>query len=160
MMKLCAIAVVLAAIASPAIAQSGSVPVPAEFASAHTLFLSCGGAPLLASREKEGVTMLYTSAYHALSSAGHYRLTSTPADSDITAVISLEDRLSGVSYGSSAEADFIQLAVYDTKTHALLWNIDEPVDGAIRKASFQKNIDASVAKIVADLNSLAAGKLP
>lgn len=159
-MKACT-GVIAFALSTFAAAQSPSVAVPSQFASARTLFLGSGGAAILDNQDKEGTAMLYPSAYNALSSAGRYRLTSTPAEAEIYAVISIEGGQSSVSHGTSSQQRiFIRLAVFDTKTHALLWNIDEPLSGAIRKATFQKNIDESVAQIVIDLNSLAAGKLP
>jgi hypothetical protein len=151
MKKLLALALACIAISIPALAQSPAVAVPSQFATAHTLFIGYGGAGGLTNIESTAT--LYTSAYHGLSS-GPYRLTTTPADADLSAVFS------GEGAPGSAGVTFIRLAVFDTKTHALLWIIDERVNGGFKKDSFQKNIDESVAKIVAALNSLAAGKLP
>jgi len=148
----------LCAAAFPAFAQSPEVTVPSQFATAHTIFLASGGAAPLGNN-KEGAAMLYSSAYKALSS-GRYRLTTTPAEADLSAVISIDAGFSDVTNGSSFEHPFVRLAVFDTKTQALLWNIDEAIGGAFRKATFQKNIDETMAKVIADLSSLAAGKLP
>lgn len=153
-------ALVIAAIPVATFAQSPSVAIPSQFASAHTMFLGCGGASVLGFRAKEGSTMLYRSAYRALTSAGHYQLTGSPENADISAVISINAGFTSVTNGNSYENGFVRLAVLDTKTHVLLWNVDEPMKGAFLKSSFQKNIDESVAKIVTDLNTLAAGKLP
>ena len=150
---------VLSTFAAAAVAQSPSVPIPSQFASAKSLFLGSGGAAILGSREKEATAMLYSSASNALSSGSRYRLTGAPADADLYAVISIES-FANVINGNPPAPALIRLAVFDTKTHALLWNIDEPVDGAIRKVTFQKSIEESMAKIVIDLDSLAAGKLP
>jgi hypothetical protein len=151
MKKLLALALACVAISIPALAQSPAVAVPSQFATAHTLFIGYGGLGAL--NNIVSTAMFYTSAYHGLSS-GPYRLTRTPADADLSAVFS------GEGIPGSTAVTFIRLAVFDTKTHALLWIIDERVNGAVTKVSLQKNINESVAKIAAALNSLAAGKLP
>jgi hypothetical protein len=74
--------------------------------------------------------------------------------------VSVGVNYSMVTSGSSTQSPYVRLRVYDPKTHALLWEIDELLSGAFRRATMQKNIDESVAALAADLKTLAAGNLP
>ena len=136
-----------------------SVPVPSQIATAKTAFLGSGGAPAGVTEEKQVVAALYPSLYRALASANLYQMTSTPAQAELSMVVSLDTFISGAATGSSLEYDFIRLAVFDTKTHALLWIIDEPIDGQFRKKSYLKNMDNTTARVVADLKQLASGTI-
>ena len=158
MMKL-AIAVTFLAASTMTVAQSPTVMLPAQLTSAHTMFLGYGGAEVLGKNVQEGASMLYSSAVKALST-GHYQLTNTPTNADLCGVISIDAITTNTINGNSSESASVRLAIFDTKTHSLLWTVEEPLEGAFRKASFQKNLEDSVAKLVADLNSLATGKLP
>ncbi len=53
-----------------------------------------------------------------------------------------------------------RFAIHDCKAHALLWILDEIVTPALRAATLQKNIDASIGQLLADLDTLAAGSAP
>ena len=133
--------------------------VPTQFATAHTAFLSNAGAPSLANREKEGATMAYESISGALVKDRHYKLTPVPSDAELAFEVSIQ-ATDQISKGDSVNSGYLRLAVYDVKTHCLLWNIDEPVRGAFRASSFQKNIDEASGKIIADLHALISGKQP
>lgn len=133
--------------------------VPSQFATARTAFLSNAGAPTFGVREKEASTMAYESVYKALGADGHYKLTGAPAEAELSFEISIGE-VDSVLGGSSISSGYLRLAAYDVKTHCLLWNIDEPVKGAFRAASFLKNIDEATTKLTVDLHSLIAGKQP
>lgn len=137
-----------------------TVPVPSQFATAKTAFLASGGAPAGSSHEKQIVSMLYSSVYQALASAHLYQMTATPSQADLSMIVSLGAFTTDVTNGSSFEYNFLRLSVYDTRTHALLWNVDEPLAGAFREKTFQKNIDTTSSKVMADLKTLSSGAIP
>jgi hypothetical protein len=143
------------------LAQSpGTVPVPSQLATAHTAFLASGSAPGAGRYEPLIAQMVYTSFYKSLSAAGQYHLVGGPADAELSMVISSQSHVSAVTNGSSFDANFIRLEIYDIKTHTLLWAIDEPLEGAYREKTFQKNVDKSIAALISDLKTLAGGALP
>ena len=137
--------------APPLSAQSANaVPVPSQFATARTVFLASGSAPGSGTHEVLIARMVYSSFYRSLSTAGRYHLVSAPADADLSMVISAD----------SLNEPSLQLDIYDIKTHTLLWTLDEPLLGAFREKTFQKNIDKTVAALMNDLKSLASGEVP
>ncbi|MGH9617016.1 MAG: hypothetical protein ACRD28_09775, partial [Acidobacteriaceae bacterium] len=147
--------------ALPLSAQSANaVPVPAQFATAHTVFLASGAAPGAGGKEVLIAQMVYSSFYKSLSAAGRYRLVSTPDDAELSMVISTQTAMSDVMKGDSVDESYLRLEIFDVRTHSLLWTIDEPLNGAFREKTFQKNVDKSVAAIMSDLNSLASGAVP
>jgi hypothetical protein len=136
------------------------VPVPSQFATAKTAFLASAGSSAVSIREKDVSSMIYTSMYRFLASAKMYQLTTAPADAELSMALSLESVVTSVTNGSSFGYTFIRLSVVDTKTHSLLWNIDEPINGAFREKTFLKNVDDATSRVMADLKSLASGKIP
>lgn len=155
------VAALLVQTALPLSAQpTSAVPVPAQFATAHTVFLASGAAPGTGGKEVLIAQMVYSTFYRSLSAAGRYRLVSAPADAELSMAISTQDAISGVMQGDSVDELFLRLEIFDVKTHTLLWVLDEPLNGAFREDTFQKNVDKSVAALMSDLNSLASGAVP
>jgi len=147
--------------ALPLTAQApAAVPVPSQFATANTVFLASGSAPGRGENEPIIAQMVYRSVYKSMSATGRYKLVSTPADAEISMVISTQSRISSLLNGTPIYAIFLYLEIYDIKTHTLIWVLDEPVEGASREKTFQKNVDQSVAALMVDLNALADGKIP
>jgi hypothetical protein len=137
-----------------------AVPVPSQISTAHTAFLASGGAPGAGRNENLMTGLTYTGVYQALAKSGHYQLTAAPAEAEISMTIAIRDQVTSVSQGTSYDAFFLRLEISDTKTHTLLWAIDEPIQGAFREKTFQKNLDASITLLITDLNLLAAGNIP
>jgi len=102
---------------------------------------------------------VYASVYAALAKS-HYQLVSTPSDAELSLVISTDEQVSDATHGNSVGFSFLRLEIYDTKTHTLLWTVEEPIEGAYREQTFRKNVDKSAATILNDLNLLATGKIP
>ena len=153
-----ALGMILAACAS---AQTPTpVPVPSNFATANTTFLASAGAPDLQAENKAGTAILYSSMYRALVAAGTYKLQRNPFAADLSMSISLEEGSKHVTNGQSYYSPFIRLSIRDTKTQSLLWNIDEPLKGDFQQKEFPKNVDNCTARILVDLQQLAAGKIP
>ena len=147
-------ALILAGICTSAFAQTTvTIPVPSQFASAHTIFLASGSAPGYPN-EKAIAAAVYTSVYQALAASGRYRLVPTPDGADLSMVVTL--------YGEMGheEPTFLSLQIYDVKTHVLLWVLDEPIEAATLLKTLVKNAQASANLFAKDLNTLASGKLP
>jgi hypothetical protein len=137
-----------------------AVPVPSQLATAHTAFLASAAAPGLGRYENVIINLVYTDAYQALVKANHYQLLAAPAGAELSMTISVHNQIITVMRGDSMDGFFLRLEIYDTKTHSLLWAIDEPIQGAFREKTFAKNLDTSIALLMTDLNLLTTGKLP
>lgn len=144
-------------VTSAAIAQTPA-PVPTQLATVRTIFLASGAAPG-GGHETAIAQIVYSSTYHALSAAGRYHLAGTPAEAELSMIVSTQSS-SNVFNGDSIGGPFIRLEIYDIKTHTLLWALDEPVNGAFREKTFQKNVGESIAKLMDDLKTLASGTIP
>ena len=123
-----------------------AIPVPSQFATAHTIFLASASAPGY-SDEKATAAAIYTSVYQSLAVSGRYRLVTAPADADLSMVLTIRKSV-------------LSLEIYNVKTHTLLWVLDEPLRVATLEKTFVKNAQASALLFVDDLNTLASGKLP
>jgi len=152
---------VLMLAALPLCAQvPAAVPVPSQFATAHTAFLASGSAPGSGRNERFIAQVVYSSVYKSLSTAGHYHLVSAPADAELSMVVSTQSHVSDVMGGDSPFEALLRLEIYDVKTHTLLWALDEQINSMFREKTFQKNVDQSVAALMVDLNALASGSVP
>jgi len=141
-------------IASCLQAQSTSAPaapVPSQFATAHTAFLASGGNAGF-DADTNYTALVYASTYQMLQNIHHYQLTSTPAEADLSMEISV--------LPNSGTATILRLAVYDTKTHALLWNIDSMLYSVARTKDEPAVINAAESRISAQLQALIIGTVP
>ncbi|MFZ0335996.1 MAG: hypothetical protein WA855_12265 [Candidatus Acidiferrales bacterium] len=78
-----------------------------------------------------------------------------PAEADLVLEIHFARSVYTGGLGEGAE---FYLSIVDTKTHFVLWTLVEPVEGAVRKVSWEKNIDASVRALVNDLKTLTGSQ--
>ena len=137
-----------------------TAPTPASIGSAQSVFAASAGAPELRTREKEAVSWMYDSLFQQLNAWGKYKVVTKPADADLALEISLQVSFSDVTNGSSIRSAFMKLDIRDRSTHALLWTLDEPIRGAFREKTFQKNINDTMTHLIDDLKALAAGHQP
>lgn len=131
--------------------SQGSAPIPSQFASGKTAFLAFAGAPSVTDVEREQTRVLYSSLYSGIQTAARYKLVDQPSVADLCMEFSIVEHESFSGF---------RLAMYDCKIHALLWTLDEVVRPAFRNASLQKNIEASIGQLMADLDTLANGSAP
>lgn len=135
-----------------------AAPVPAQILSAKKVFISNAGVDglALAAFERLGEpNKPYNQLYAAMKSWGHYELVSSPADADLVFEIRFGAPLTG-SDKMNTYAPQYGLAILDSKTHFTLWTLGEPVQGAFRKATFIKNLDQAMDRVMDDLKKLAA----
>jgi hypothetical protein len=55
----------------------------------------------------------------------------------------------------STFAPHLRLRILDAKAHFVLWTIVEPVEGAYRKETWEKNFNAGVTNLVSDLKNMS-----
>jgi len=130
-------------------------PVPAEFATAHTLFLAPAGIASITNGE-DYVSEMYSQTYQMLASIGPYQLTTKPTAADLAAEISVN-----VTPGASPQLwATLRLSLYDAKTRILLWTLDAPLGESLADKDVAKNISTAEARLATDLKALIGGTLP
>jgi hypothetical protein len=130
-------------------------PVPAQIASAKSMFISNTAPDGMPSNILENFgepNRPYDQLYAGMKAWGRYELAGGPAEADLVMEIHFSRSIYTGGLGQGAE---FYLSILDTKTHFVLWTLVEPVEGAVRKVSWEKNIDASVSALVNDLKTLA-----
>jgi hypothetical protein len=138
--------------------QKGAVlpgPLPAQIVNAKSVFISNtapDGMPSLILQNFGEPNRPYDQLYAAMKSWGRYVLAGSPADADLVLEIHFTRSVYTGGLGEGAE---FYLSIIDAKTHFVLWTVVEPVKGAVRKVSWEKNIDASVDALVNDMKVIA-----
>jgi hypothetical protein len=147
--------------------QPPAAPVPPLIAAAQTVFIANGGTEFITKGDPGnlrsafagagGADLGYDDFYAAMKSWGRYRLVASPAEADLVMEFHVIASYDGVSYPDSQCA----VQIFDGKTHFLLWGFSEPLNGANRKSSFEKNTQTSVDAVLVTLKGLsAAAKTP
>lgn len=135
-------------------AQVAPGPVPAQIASAKSVFISNTAPDGMPSNILENFgepNRPYDQLYAAMKSWGRYQLAGSPEDADLVLEIHFTRSFQTGGLGEGAE---FYLSVLDEKTHFVLWTLVEPVEGAVRKVSWERNIDSSVDRLVSDLRMM------
>ena len=133
-----------------------SAPVPAQVLAARKVFISnaaTDGIAFTAVKRAGDVNQPYDRLYAALKSWPRVELVGAPSEADLIFEIRFTAQMS-----SCGKADLYQplltLTILDSKTHFILWTIAEPVQGAILKATWNKNFDQGISSLMADLKGL------
>ena len=134
-----------------------AAPVPTAIQSAKRVFVGYAGVDgksIPAFRAAGDVNQPYNWFYTAMKSWGRYELVRSPSDADLVFEISfaapLIDADKMPTYGP-----YLRLEILDAKTHFVLWTIVEPVDGAYRKATWEKNLTAGMTNLVSELKNIS-----
>ena len=137
------------------VAYTAPAPIPAPIAAARTILLTNGGVDqqFLQAFEKAGdVNLAYDDLYASMQSWGHYSVVTSPEQADLV-----------VEMNASAPLNILQVyapcftvRIYDGKSHFLLWSLTLPVDGAFRKATFEKNVQKAVDNGISAMKALVA----
>jgi hypothetical protein len=133
-------------------------PLPAQIVNAKSVFISNtapDGMPSLMLQNFGEPNRPYDQLYAAMKSWGRYLLAGSPADADLVLEIHFTRSVYTGGLGEGAE---FYLSILDAKTHFVLWTLVEPVQGAVRKVSWEKNIDASVSELVNDMKVISGSK--
>jgi hypothetical protein len=157
------IALMTALIAIPAMSgqqpkATVAAPVPPQIASARKVFISNDGADdgaeAIFKRAGEP-DQAYNHFYAAIQNWGRYELVPTPAEADLV----FEIRFTAPMYYNGTLAVFdpqFGLRIVDAKTHFVLWNLTEPVNGAFRESTWVKNFDQGLDLLMADMKKISA----
>ncbi|MCL2661473.1 MAG: hypothetical protein FWD64_13275 [Acidobacteriaceae bacterium] len=125
-------------------------PLPAQLATAKSIFLAKG-----TSNVNADVVPAYNTLYRLLESSKRYRMAAAPADADLSCEFSIigiiTASVSTKGSNGSTESDFLQIVIRDAKTQALLWTISEGVDRALLAKNKEKNLSDAVVRLAADI---------
>ena len=144
----------------PVTAPDPNSPVPAQIASAHTVFLTNAGAdpnfPI-------DPTQTYTNVYAALQSWGRFQLVNTPAKADLIFQLRDVSPIAGVvgnrngvySYNSPA----YQLTIVDPHTNVPLWTITSPVNLTGKNQVLARWVALSVTNLISRIKVVAGEPL-
>jgi hypothetical protein len=133
-----------------------AAPIPSQILTARSVFLSNRGVDA-ADLQMIAADEPYNKLYAAMKSWGKYEITDAPSKADLVLEIRVDSPASA-SGRTSASLTQVQLRILDGKTHFTLWTFVEAVPNAIRKPTWEKNLDQTIAHVVADLKDLAAAK--
>jgi hypothetical protein len=134
-------------------------PVPPQILAAKKVFVSNAGVDgisLAAFERLGGSNRPYNQFYAAMKSWGRYELVSAPADAELVFEIRFSAPLTRSDDKLTIYAPQFGVTILDTKTHFTLWTLAEPVQGAFRKATWEKNLGQGVDRVIDDLRKLAA----
>jgi hypothetical protein len=140
--------------------QAQSAPVPAELATATSVFISNGGGEYN-SRATQAASARYTGGpdrpydefYTAMHAWGHYALVSTPASADLSMEIRFAMEVVpdfNMQHAYDAWDPALRVVVRDVKTQTVLWTVTEHVHGVQ-----DKDFDAAMGQMMIDLKKLA-----
>jgi hypothetical protein len=130
-------------------------PLPAQIVNAKSVFISNtapDGMPSDILERFQEPNRPYDQLYTAMKAWGRYEMAGSPADADLVLEIHFSRSLYTGGVGQGAE---FYLSILDAKTHFVLWTLVEPVEAAVRRVSWEKNIDASVNALVNDMKVIA-----
>lgn len=139
-------------------AQAGPPPVPEQILTAKSVFLANGGESCT---WFTGPDRAYRDLYTALQKWGRYELVAAPGDADLVFSVSFAcPAVPGtVTNGTGTGPNFLptlRLRILQSRTHALLWTVNQPVERAVLQGNRNRNFDRAVAALVADLQDLRA----
>jgi hypothetical protein len=152
------LAATLGWLAQKASTAPGAAPVPGLITSAKKIFIANMGADNFSQsvfKRLQDPTRPYNAFYAEMKSWNHYEIVDSPADAELIFEIGfsapiVQEGQSAVTYGPE-----FNLAIVDAKTHVRLWTLAEPVDGAFRKATFEKNLNEGMRLLMEDLKKLS-----
>lgn len=169
--RFCLSAFTAACVATAAWAQmpayTKAAPLPPALATANSIFISnagsesdlfpapFGGSQFLYSGDPDRA---YTEFYAALKSTGDFTLLADPAKADLVLELRLLAPHDPVQYHTVDPAMF-RLAVYDAKSHYILWTITRTIEGCARQSTCDKNFDTALSDVLHQFLQIT-GKAP
>ena len=133
-------------IATPLLAQNKvfpAAPIPTQIATAKTAFISFAAEGTYIDDARD-----YNALYAALTTWGHYQLTTRPADAELILKVQRTAAVSPLS---------LSVQIIDRATGVILWTISEPFtnEPIITEANKEKSVAATVGAVIGDLKVLA-----
>jgi hypothetical protein len=142
----------------PAVAALAA-PIPGQILSARKVFVSNAGYDAISRAAFERAhepNRPYNDVYAALKRWGRFELVAAPVDADLVFAIRFTFRIASCEKITSYQPE-LELTIFDSKTHFPLWTITEPVEGAMRKNTWDRNFDQGVTALMEELRGLAGG---
>jgi len=132
-------------------------PLPAALTSAHKLFLGNAG-----DQENADCLRAYNNFYGGLSQLGRYQLVADPSEADLVLELHYEIDLgqSVASNDSRRSVRQFRVVLIDPHTRVILWSLTERTNYAVFQSNRNKNLDETVATLVADLSALTQAQPP
>jgi hypothetical protein len=130
--------------------------VPRQIITAKKVFISNAGvddASLLAFRHAGDPDQPYNRFYAAMRSWGRYELTDAPGNADLVFEVRFTAPISDCDKMTTRDPQ-LGVTILDAKTHFTLWTLLEPVEGALRKQTWNRNFDRGMASLMEDLRRL------
>lgn len=136
-------------------------PLPAALHTAKNVFISFAGADALIYGDPR---QIYNHFYAEMKARKRYTLVDSPAAADLILEISFANPISkvevspgaGGSWGGSFNAPQLHLGLLAPKTGIVLWGLTQRVASTLLTKNLDKNIEAAVHKLAADLDALNA----
>jgi len=135
-----------------------AAPVPAPIAAAKKVFISNTGVDpicLEMFRRLGDPNLPYNQFYASMKEWGRYELVSSPADSDVVFEIRFAAPITDTGKITSFAPQY-DVSIVDSKTRFTLWTLSEPVEGAFRKSTFEKNLNVAMISLMGDVKKLVA----
>jgi hypothetical protein len=135
-----------------------AAPVPSQITSAKKVFVSNAGVDAIVLntfRRLGDPDRPYNQFYAAMKEWGRYELVSSPADADLVYEIRFTAPITDTGKITSFAPQY-GVTIVDAKTHFTLWTLGEPVEGAFRKATFERNLNTAMNGLMENVRKLAA----
>jgi len=135
-----------------------AAPVPAQISASHKVFISNAGVDAAVQTVFKRVgdpDEAYNHFYSAMAKWNRYELVTAPSDADLVFEVGFTAPMYMNGSLPVYEPQF-RLRIIDAKSHFLLWALVEPVKGAFREATWQKNFEAGLDAVMGDLKKLSA----
>jgi hypothetical protein len=150
-------ACVTSSMAQQASEMAPPAPVPSQIITAHKVFVSNEGYDSIARAAFERAHQRnrpYNDLYAAMKKWGRYELVSSPADADLVFAIRFTAPIVDCDKLTSY-APQLQLTILGARTHFVLWSMMDPVQGAYRKITWDKNFTEGLDALMGELKTLA-----
>lgn len=149
--------VALALFATSALAQTLAVSLPQPppaLAAARSVFVSNAGADagLFPQPFSGDPSRAYAQFYSSLKSAGAFTIVDDPSQADLVLELQLTapngPTNANKQNGATDPRPMFRLAVYDRKTHYVLWTITQSVELAFLQKTHDRNFDEALAAVL------------
>ena len=146
---------------APALAQTPAdplqAPLPAAITSATKLFLGNAG-----DQENADCLRAYNGFYAGLKAQPRFQLVNDPNTADLILELHYEIDLGQAiaSHDSHNSVRQFRIVLIDPHVHVTLWSLTERTNYATFKSNRNKNLDETVAALVADFVSLTSSQPP
>jgi hypothetical protein len=135
-----------------------AAPVPVPILAGKKVFVSNAGSdgnPLAVFKRLGDENLPYNQFHAAMKSWGRYELVGDPAAADLVFEIRFIAPLTSTQSVDNY-APQLDLSIFDRRTHFLLWRITQPVEGAVRGKTWDKNFNSGMADLLSAIKKLAA----